>query len=76
MARDRLLKQALRDRFLVTMSTGETFDGLLDEHDANTVILIDASAVTDVSGSVRRSKVDGKVFLPRARIAYMQRLSA
>lgn len=75
MARDRLLKQALRDRFLVTLTTGETFDGLLDEHDANTVILVDASAVTEVSGAVRRSKIDGKAYLPRARISYMQRLS-
>ena len=69
MRRDRLMRDLLRERFLVTMETGETFDGLLERVDEATVELVDAFAVTERS----RLAVDGRLYLPRARISYMQR---
>lgn len=72
MRRDRLLKGLLRERFVVTMTTGEAFEGLLDRLDESTVELVDARAhVKD--GAV---KVDGRLYLPRAQVAYMQRPEA
>jgi hypothetical protein len=70
MRRDRLLREYLRERFAVTMTTGETFDGLLDDHDESHVRLIDVITF-DQQG--QRAKVDGALLLPRSGIAYMQR---
>jgi len=67
--RDRLVRQSLRERFVVTMTTGETFDGLLFEVDDKTVHLVDAHALDGAT----RVAVDGALFLPRDRVAYMQR---
>jgi len=69
MRRDRVLRQHLRDRFVVTLLSGETFDGLLDVWDESTLELVDAYAVTERA----RLEVDGRLFIPRDRIAYMQR---
>lgn len=72
MARDRLLKALLRERFLVTLTTGETFDGLLDRHDESTIELLNVHAVT----AERRVPVDGRIYFPRGQVAYMQRPEA
>lgn len=72
MARDRLLKSLLRERFIVTLKTGEAFDGLLDRWDESTIELLNVFAVTDKS----RAPVDGRIYLPRAHVAYMQRPGA
>lgn len=72
MARDRLLKALLRERFVVTMVSGEAFDGLLDHYDESHIELVDASAHLK-DGPVR---VDGRLYLPRAQVAYMQRPEA
>lgn len=69
MRRDRVLRDHLRERFVVTLLSGETFDGLLDQWDESTLEFVDGYAVTERS----RVQVDGRLFLPRARIAYMQR---
>lgn len=69
MGRDRLLKQLLRTRFVVSLKTGETFDGLLDRFDPSTIELVDAHAVSADGGRV---SVDGKLYLPRDGVAYMQ----
>lgn len=66
--RDRLLRDALRNRFIVTLAGGETFDGLLEDVDENTATMVDVWAV-DASG---RTQVDGRLYLPRMDIAYMQ----
>ncbi|HJQ00089.1 MAG TPA: hypothetical protein VJ851_00685 [Jatrophihabitans sp.] len=68
--RDRLLRQFLRERFVVTLKNGETFDGLLDDHDESTLEFLDVHAI---AAGGRRSEVDGRLYLPRAEIAYMQR---
>lgn len=67
--RDRLLRRAVRARFVVTLVDGATFDGLLDEVDPGVLVLVDAGALDDRGG---RRPVDGRLFLERARIAYMQ----
>lgn len=67
--RDRLIRQALRERFVVTMRTKETFEGLLLEADDKTVRLTDAHVL---DGKTRLS-VDGDLYLPRAEVSYMQR---
>jgi len=72
MSRDRLLKRHLRERFVVTLKTGEAFDGLLDEWDESTLELINVHAVSEKT----RVRVDGRVYLPRTQIAYMQRPEA
>jgi hypothetical protein len=72
-SRDRLLKSLLRERFLVTLKTGETFEGLLDRVDDRTLELIRPVAVTDKGDRV---PADGRVYLDRVNVAYMQRPDA
>ena len=66
--RDRLLRQVLRTRFVVTLTSGETFDGLLADADDNSVKLVGAFAVD----SNNRESVDGDLYIPRTKIVYMQ----
>lgn len=70
MKRDRLLKSRLRERFIVTTATGEAFDGLLEDVDDRTVVLVGVSIHRD-AGSI--TPIDGEVVLRREAIAYMQR---
>lgn len=73
MARDRLLRHVIRERFHITLTSGETFDGLLDAWDTNHLTFVDAGVITQVDDTrTRRVKVDGQLYLPRERIAYMQ----
>jgi hypothetical protein len=67
--RERLLKKYLRTRFVVTLTTGETFSGLLDEHDATHIVLVDA---TTLYADRAAEKIAGQLFLQRDRVAYMQ----
>lgn len=69
---DRLLREHLRLRFVVTMKSGATFDGLLLDHDPQTLELADAHAYGD-SG---KTPLDGRLYLPRAEVDYMQRPEA
>lgn len=66
---DGLIREKLRHRFLVTLKTGDAFDGLLIDVDGRTVVLRDARQVTG-DGSV---PVDGELLLMREDIAYLQR---
>lgn len=68
-ARDRLIRRTLRERFVVTMKSGATFEGLLAEVDDRTVVLVNASAL-DENG---RHRVDGSLYLPRSEVDYLQR---
>lgn len=72
MRRDRLLKALLRERFVITMTSGEAFDGLLDRVDDAHLELVDAHAHMP-QGPV---KIDGRLYLPRTGVAYMQRPEA
>jgi hypothetical protein len=53
---------------VVTLTDGTAFDGLLAEADDRTVVLVDAWAL-ERNGRV---EVDGRLFLPRDKVAYMQ----
>lgn len=67
---DRLLKQHLRTRFVVTtQAKGETFSGLVIDVDERTLELADVQAMNP-DGS--RTPIDGRLFLPRDDVAYMQ----
>jgi hypothetical protein len=68
--RDRLLQHHLRDRFIITLATGETFEGLLTDVDERTVWLVDAYAL---AANGDRAKADGELALPRAGVLYLQR---
>jgi hypothetical protein len=67
--RDRLLRELIRERFVATLKNGETFDGLLDNHDESTLEFLDVHAITKTG----RADVDGRIYLPRSEILYMQR---
>jgi hypothetical protein len=67
--RDQLLSTVLRERFVVTLATGETFDGLLLDVDDRTLLLGQASTIT-ANGT---HPVDGQLGLHRGAVAYMQR---
>lgn len=67
--RDRLIRQCLRERLVVTMHSKEAFEGLLLDADDKTVILADAYALSGRD----RVAVDGNLYLPRAEVSYMQR---
>lgn len=70
--RDRLLKSLLRDRFVITLKSGETFDGLLQEWDSANLLFVDAYAVTEKS----RIQLDGTgLWVHRDNVAYLQRLA-
>lgn len=72
MRRDRLLKALLRERFVVTMADGAAFDGLLDRFDDRLIELVDVQAVD----ADKRAVVDGRLYLPRESVVYMQRPEA
>jgi len=66
---DRILKRLLREEFLVTLATGEAFQGLLVELDERTLRLTNASAVSKTS----RVEVVGDLYIPRADVLYLQK---
>lgn len=68
----RVLRNVLRERVIVTMKSGEAFDGVLFAADARTWELVNAKAlgVGDRGGDV---PVDGSVLVLSDNIAYCQR---
>ena len=69
MRKDRILKGLILERFIVTLRSGESFDGLLAAADTNTIRLVSSYAL---SGKDRVS-VDGELFIPRSEVIYLQR---
>ena len=67
--RDKLVRQALKERFIATLRDGQTFDGLLVDADEKTFRFVDAFAIDGKS----RAPVDGELFLPRAEVSYLQK---
>lgn len=68
-SRDKLIRRSLRERFIVTLRDGETFDGLLVEADEKTIRMANVSQISRQS----RASVDGELFIPRADIKYLQK---
>jgi len=69
--RDSLIRRVLRERFIVTMLSGATFDGLLMDLDDSTLHLVDAYAIEGKD----RIRADGSLYLPRTGVDYIQRPS-
>lgn len=68
---DRIVRGLLRETFLITTKAGQTWEGVLMQADPTTLMLFDA-AMIHPDGN--RTRADGSVFLPRADVAYMQRV--
>lgn len=64
------MRQLTRERVVVTLIEGGAFDGLLDEVDHRTLTLLDAQFLQPNKQPV---KADGRVYLARDRVAYIQR---
>lgn len=71
--RDRLLRRALRQRFVVTLTAAgaHMVSGLLADVDARVIRLVDVRLV----GADGELPASGELFIERERIAYMQAVS-
>lgn len=69
---DRVVKSQVKGQALVTMVNQESFQGILDAADHRTIALIDATQITDAT--MKPIPVDGRLLLPRDRVAYIQKL--
>jgi len=70
--KDRLLRDAERGKFLVTLDTEEAFEGVLVEWDDEHLVLAAAFSVAETGDRLR---LDGYQWLPRLRIKYMQAIA-
>jgi small nuclear ribonucleoprotein (snRNP)-like protein len=66
----RLIRDLERRRVLVTTTSRETFDGILLDADPGHLVMVDAVQLTDDGKSVA---IDGQLWLPTDRVAYLQR---
>lgn len=68
---DRLIRRQMRSSIIVTLSSEETFEGVLLDADDTHVVLANAQAV---ASNGDRVAVEGHLWLPRLGIAYMQQI--
>jgi small nuclear ribonucleoprotein (snRNP)-like protein len=64
-----LLDTIIRDRVVVTLKDGQSFRGLFNGADRNTLALLDAEYLKPDGPT----KVDGEVFIPRDHVAFVQK---
>lgn len=71
-SRKRLLRGAVHHRFVITLDDANqtTFDGLLVDSDSDVLVLVDAKVLTDERQVPQ--PVDGRVYLLRSNVAYVQ----
>lgn len=69
----RLLKKHLRHRFLVNLKNGEVFEGLLDRHDSEHLVLVDAVQIVERGHTIEHVKASSEVWLRWVNVAYMQK---
>lgn len=67
---DRLVASHLRTRYLVTLKSGESFDGLLEDADSMTLVMVSAKSLAVGRDPIA---VDGSLILSRSDVAYLQR---
>lgn len=70
---DRLIRRLIRETFVVTTASEETFEGVLVDVDDAHLVLANAS---QIAPNGDRVKVDGHLWLPRTGVRYMQRPAA
>ena len=73
MGRERLVRRAVRRRFLVTTDSEESFDGVLSEWDEGFFVFADVSSIGPKGDRVRLDQV---LWVPRYRIKYMQAVNS
>jgi hypothetical protein len=74
MRRQRLIKQAIRQRFAVTLKNNEgIFAGVLTETDPTTWVFEQCSTVPKQPGETPEP-ISGRVFVDRRQVAYLQEL--
>lgn len=66
---DRLLAGLYIEKVVVTLSSGETFTGLLADVDEKSLMLREAVALA----GEQRMDVDGELLIPRADVLYLQK---
>lgn len=67
---DRIVTDHLREKYVVTLKSGETFDGVLTDADGRSVVLAQARSL---SSDRDPFMIDGCLVLARADIRYFQR---
>lgn len=67
-----VLREVLRDRVIVTMKSGEAFDGVLYAADDRTWRLVNVTALR-AGDQGENVPADGDLILPRDNIAFCQR---
>ena len=76
MRRERLIKQAVRQRFAVTLKNNAgIFAGVLTETDPTMWVFEQCSTVPKQPGETPEP-ISGRVFVDRAQVAYLQELPA
>lgn len=66
---DRLIKNVLKERFLVSLTDGSAIEGLLIDADKKSFQMADCFEVTRDG----KTSVDGHLFIPRTNVLYMQK---
>ncbi|AHH98322.1 hypothetical protein [Kutzneria albida] len=67
--RDRLVKQVVRERFVVTPVSGPTFTAVLVDADRTSMHFTDVAVLSD--GVERPAR--GELYIARRNVAYLQR---
>ena len=73
MRSDRVLKNLLKEKFLVSLNDGTSIEGLLIEMDDKTLQFANCQQVVIKDSVTSRHEVDGQVFIPRSTILYLQK---
>ncbi|QLD10901.1 hypothetical protein [Microbacterium oleivorans] len=69
---DRLIRSMIRRRYVATLDTEETFEGVLIDVDEFHLVLAD---VVSLASNGDRLAVDGQLWLPRLGVKYLQTLA-
>jgi small nuclear ribonucleoprotein (snRNP)-like protein len=72
----RIFLNLVKERLVITLKNGETFEGVLLGHDRKVVHLVEARALTVSGGGNPSVPVDGDLYLIRSEVNYMQRPSS
>lgn len=69
-AQQRSLASLLRSKYVVTLKTGEAFEGILQAHNRRQFVLVNAKQL----GRTQEIPVDGSLYLMREQVLYLQKL--